>query len=68
MSGVCVQRDPFARASLYRRIHGFGECSWCGQKRRYLYSYTWYPDGLRPPPEPDKERFCNLSCHGMFYI
>ena len=62
---VQIRRDPFARASLMRRVAEYhNECDWCGNtEKRTYFQYAWEDDGLlnRYPYWTDKA-FCNVQC------
>jgi hypothetical protein len=66
-----VAYDPFARGGLKREPAGAGECDWCGQQRRTLYTYEPERSGLLQrlrrslgyvQSGPWRRRFCNLDC------
>ena len=76
-----INRDPFARASLARRVafrkgEPGGSCRWCGRKSKHrdpmltsidkaLYEYGWEPDGLRSRVDW-RGPFCDVSCYRAF--
>ena len=68
---VQIARDPFARASLMRRVEkAYHGCAWCGQRRKNnkLFQYGWETDswsGLGPRWEP--KMFCSKDCHDTYY-
>lgn len=62
-----VARDPVARGAFRRESAGPGECSWCGQKKKVLFYYTWEPnDRPRNTPTYNKIRFCNKECRDVY--
>lgn len=62
-----VARDPYARGEYHRRAEGPGQCDWCGQVRKRLYSYTWEGDDNPGRGRRDSHRFCNRACHEQYY-
>lgn len=57
-----LRRDPFARGEYVRYSVGAGVCRWCGQQRKRLYEYLWWPDDKRPPSRTGRAGFCNFRC------
>ncbi len=67
---IAVGRNPFARGEYERTCHGQGECDWCGQTRRRVFSYLWVSDGSNSSHAMDHVRnklFCNFECFTSFY-
>ena len=70
-----VARDPFARGAYHRERHELGKaslpfhCAWCGQVRKYLYSFTWESDGqgCAKSKYAGHARFCNLGCFRCYH-
>lgn len=66
-----VQHDPFARGAYNRTCHGPGECKWCGQERRRLFSYVWISDAQDRAnifaAQTGKRRFCNFDCFKSYF-
>jgi hypothetical protein len=68
-----VRRDPFARGAFERASHGPGECAWCGQKRKRVFTYVWLSDGaLGGKPSIFHRRqadhaFCNFACFESYH-
>jgi len=70
MAQTSVGRDPFARGEYIRESHtDHLDCSWCGQRRRVTYTYTWESDGGRNVTFTlqDRTRFCNLECFRSYH-
>jgi hypothetical protein len=63
-----VRRDPFARGAFRRECKPDGECHWCGQHRRRLFTYIWVRDDSlcgRPGNSHQhqaRNAFCNFEC------
>ena len=63
---VQINRDPFARATLYRdRAAPKAECAWCGQPARFVY--YWESDALlRRSPMQLLHPFCSVDCYRTY--
>jgi hypothetical protein len=63
---ISVGRDPFARGEYLRRVHGAGECDWCGQHQKRLYTYVWEDDDKAhrntDHAHAQAKLFCNFEC------
>lgn len=64
---VCIGRDPFARMDIVRRAAGSGTCDWCGQKRKTLFEYGTWGDGLSERPAYLRGRFCSKGCMKAYH-
>lgn len=62
-----INRDPFARATLYRdrAVRGV-ECAWCGQPARFVY--YWEPDdrASRLVDVGCLRSFCSVGCYRTY--
>jgi hypothetical protein len=69
----CVRHDPFARGGFKRKCRGPGDCAWCGQKRKRVFTYVWVSDGaLDGQPNifirhQANHAFCNFSCFESYH-
>ena len=71
-----VGRDPFSRGEYERRMHGPGECHWCGQERKHLFSYLWVGDdrahrssyGSLDHAHHQAKKFCNFQCFKAYNL
>jgi hypothetical protein len=61
-----VRRDPFARGAFRRECKPDGECRWCGQHRRRLFTYVWVNDDSTRSSIfhqlQARNAFCNFEC------
>lgn len=66
--GTTCQRDSFARGELVRfSSGGSGDCAWCGQTRKKVFSYVWWNDGRARPNRGHADHwFCGLDCMKAF--
>jgi hypothetical protein len=63
-----VARNCFARGEYNRHSAGPGQCHWCGQDRKRLYTYVWDKDASSRRPDHSRSRpFCNLSCFRSYH-
>jgi hypothetical protein len=69
---VSVRHDAFARGAFERECVGPGECHWCGDTRKRLFTYVWISDGSlsREPSifnrHQSNHSFCNFQCFASF--
>jgi hypothetical protein len=68
-----VRHDPFARGAFKRTCRGPGECTWCGQKRKRVFTYVWVSDGsLSGQPSifarhQANHVFCDFQCFKSYH-
>jgi hypothetical protein len=68
-----VHHDPFARGAFKRTSLGSGECAWCGQKRKRVFTYAWVSDGALDGQPSVFVRyqathvFCNFACFEPYH-
>jgi hypothetical protein len=63
----------FARGAFKRTCHGPGECAWCGQKHKRVFTYVWVDDGaINGQPSifvrhQTNHAFCNIECFESYH-
>lgn len=68
-----VRHDPFARGAFKRTCRGPGDCAWCGQKRKRVFTYVWVSDAALDGQPSIFARhqanrvFCNFDCFHSYH-
>ena len=63
-SVVTINRNPFGRYSIARRIASHAPCAWCGRDARFQYGQA---DDDKHAPSFQPRTFCNVGCARAFY-
>ena len=62
---VQINRNPFGRETLYRRLTTRTTCcAECGHAARF--EYAWIADGINPAKDWSVA-FCSVGCYRIYY-